>query len=149
MDQKEAQVHCAQNQTAGTNPTVFLAAPTPTTIPTAARTNLGIVLDVHVSLANVRIGPGTNYEIIGRVQAGDRLNDIVEESGGCYKFCCVDGYTPGWLHSSLVTTPQIGAPPSHLNTDPFYQKYLDAGGVPILAPGQSRTRSYCERKPSR
>ena len=135
LDRKETQVQRGQNQTAAANPIAFLATPTPAAIPTAARTNLGIVLDVHVSLANVRIGPGTNYEIIGRVQAGDRLNDIVEESGGCYKFCCVDGDTPGWLHSSLVTTPQIGAPPSHLNTDPFYQKYLDAGGVPILAPG--------------
>ena len=27
-----------------------------------------------------------------------------------------------------------GAPPPHLNADPYYQKYLDAGGVPILAP---------------
>ncbi len=133
-DQNEAQVHRGQNQTAAANPTAFLATQTSTTIPTAARTNLGMVLDVHVSQANVRIGPGTNYEIIGKVQAGDRLNDIVEESGGWYKFCCVDGDTPGWLHSGLVTTPQIGAPPSHLNADSFYQKYLDAGGVPILAP---------------
>ena len=25
-------------------------------------------------------------------------------------------------------------PPPHLNADPYYQKYLNAGGIPILAP---------------
>ena len=76
-----------------------------------------------------------NYEIIGKVQEGDRLDDIIEESGGWYRFCCANGDRLGWLHSSLVTTSQTGVPPSHLNADPYYQKYLDAGGVPILAPG--------------
>ena len=75
-----------------------------------------------------------NYEIIGNVQEGDRLDDIVEESGGWYRFCCVNGDRLGWLHSSLVTTSLTGALPPHLNADPYYQKYLDAGGVPILAP---------------
>lgn len=125
-DQKEAQVHRNQKETAGT---------TPTAIPTATRTNIDIVLDVQVQLGNVRTGPGMNYEIIGKVQEGDRLDNIVEESGGWYRFCCVDGDRLGWLHSSLVTTSHTGAPPSHLNADPYYQKYLDAGGVPILAPG--------------
>ena len=76
-----------------------------------------------------------NYDIIGNVQAGDRLVEVVEESSGWYRFCCLDGDTPGWLHSSLVTAYQTGGgPPPHLNADPFYQKYLNAGGIPILAP---------------
>ena len=76
-----------------------------------------------------------NYDIIGKVQEGDRLVEIVDESGGWYRFCCVDGDTLGWLHSSLVTAYHTGAgPPPHLNADPYYQKYLDASGIPILAP---------------
>lgn len=124
--QREAQVHRDEQETAGTTPTAF---------PTTTKTNIDIVLDVQVVLGNVRMGPGMNYEIIGSVQAGDRLDDVVDESGGWYRFCCVNGDKLGWLHSSLVTESQTGVPPSHLNTDPYYQKYLDAGGVPILAPG--------------
>ena len=134
LDQKEAQANRDQKETAGTTPTAFPATPSPTPVPTATRTNLDIVLDVQVQLGNVRTGPGMNYEIIGNVQEGDRLDDIVEESGGWYRFSCVNGDRLGWLHSSLVTTSHTGAPPSHLNADPYYQKYLDAGGVPILAP---------------
>ncbi len=132
--QKEAQAQRDQKQTAGTTPTPFPPTPTPTSVPTAARTNLDLVLDVQVQLGNVRTGPGMNYEIIGKVQEGDRLDDVVEESGGWYRFCCVNGDKLGWLHSSLVTASHAGALPSHLNADPYYQKYLDAGGVPILAP---------------
>ncbi len=124
-DRNEAQGRRSQKETAGT---------TPTAIPTPTRVTIGKVLVVHVDLGNVRMGPGMNYEIIGSVQAGDRLDDVVDESGGWYRFCCVDGDKPGWLHSSLVTASHTGVPPSHLNAAPYYQKYLDAGGVPILAP---------------
>lgn len=124
-DQNEAQVQGRQKETAAT---------TPTPIPTATRTNLDLVLDVQVQLGNVRTGPGMNYEIIGNVQEGDRLDDIIEESGGWYRFCCVKGDRLGWLHNSLVTASHTGVPPSHLNAAPYYRKYLDAGGVPILAP---------------
>ncbi len=124
--QNEAQVHRSQEQT---------ASPTPTAIPTPTRITINKVLVVHVQLGNVRTGPGMNYDIIGKVQEGDRLVEIVDESGGWYRFCCVDGDTLGWLHSSLVTAFHTGAgPPPHLNADPYYQKYLDAGGIPILAP---------------
>ena len=134
LDQKEAQVNRDQKETAGTTPAPFPSTLTPTPVPTATRTSLDIVLDVQVQLGNVRMGPGMNYEIIGSVQAGDRLDDVVDESGGWYRFCCVNGDRLGWLHSSLVTTSHTGKLPPHLNADPYYQKYLDAGGVPILAP---------------
>jgi len=125
-DQNEAQVRRSQQET---------ASATPTAIPTPTRITIGKVLVVHVQLGNVRTGPGMNYDIIGKVQEGDRLVDVVDESGEWYRFCCVDGDTLGWLHSSLVTAYQTGAgPPPHLNADPYYQKYLDAGGIPILAP---------------
>lgn len=125
-DQSEAQVSRSQKVT---------ASPTPPAIPTPTRITIGKVLVVHVQLGNVRTGPGMDYEIIGKVQEGDRLVEVVDESGGWYRFCCVDGDTLGWLHSSLVTEYQTGGgPPLHLNADPYYQKYLDAGGIPILAP---------------
>ena len=125
-DQNEAQVHRSQKAT---------ATPIPTAIPTPTRITIDKVLVVHVELGNVRTGPGMNYDIIGNVQAGDRLDEVVDESGGWYRFCCLDGDTPGWLHSSLVTAYHTGGgPPPHLNADPYYQKYLNAGGVPILAP---------------
>ena len=123
-DQNEAQVQRSQKET---------ASPTPT--PTPTRITIGKVLVVHVELGNVRTGPGMDYDIIGNVQAGDRLDEVVEESSGWYRFCCLDGDTPGWLHSSLVNAYHTGSgPPSHLNADPYYQKYLDAGGIPVLAP---------------
>ncbi len=125
-DQNEAQVHRTQEQT---------VRPTPTPIPTPTRTTIDKVLVVHVQLGNVRTGPGMDYDIIGNVQEGDRLVEIVDESGGWYRFCCVDGDTLGWLHSSLVTAYHTDAgPPPHLNADPYYRKYLDARGIPILAP---------------
>ena len=125
-DQNETQVHRSPMAT---------ASPTPTPVPTPTRITIGKVLVVHVQLGNVRTGPGMNYDIIGKVQEGDRLVEVVDESGGWYRFCCVDGDTLGWLHSSLVTAHHTGAgPPPHLNADPYYQKYLDAGGIPILAP---------------
>ena len=125
-DQNEAQVHRGPKEAATT---------TPTALPTPTRITIDKVLVVQVELGNVRTGPGMNYDIIGKVQAGDRLDDVVEESSGWYKFCCLDGDRPGWLHSSLVTAYQTGGgPPPHLNADPFYQKYLNAGGIPILAP---------------
>ena len=125
-DQNEAQVHRIQKET---------ASPTPAPIPTPTRITIDKVLVVHVQLGNVRTGPGMDYDIIGNVQEGDRLVEIVDESGGWYRFCCVDGDTLGWLHSSLVTAYHTGAgPPPHLNADPYYQKYLDAGGIPILSP---------------
>ena len=125
-DQNEAQVHRSQKES---------ASPTPTAIPTPTRITIDKVLVVHVELGNVRTGPGMNYDIIGNVQAGDRLVEVVKESSGWYRFCCLDGDTPGWLHSSLVTAYQTGGgPPPHLNADPYYQKYLNASGIPILAP---------------
>ena len=125
-DQDEAQVRPSPKETAGT---------TPTAVPTPTRITLDKVLVVHVQLGNVRTGPGMNYDIIGKVQEGDRLVEVVDESGGWYRFCCVDGDRLGWLHSSLVTAYQTGGgPPAHLNADPYYQKYLDAGGIPILVP---------------
>ena len=124
-DQNAAQVRRSPKQT---------ASPTPTPPPTPTRITIDKVLVVHVQLGNVRTGPGMDYDIIGKVQEGDRLVEVVDESGGWYRFCCVDGDTLGWLHNSLVTAYHTGAgPPPHLNADPYYQKHLDAGGVPILA----------------
>ena len=76
----------------GHNETV---SPTPTTV--AATINVDMVLLVQAEQGNVREGPGTSYSIIGKVQSGDRLGEVMEESDGWYRFCCVDGGKPGWL----------------------------------------------------
>ena len=132
-NQADASSH--QNETQVHRSPMATASPTPTPVPTPTRITIGKVLVVHVQLGNVRTGPGMTYDIIGKVQEGDRLVEVVDESGGWYRFCCVDGDTLGWLHSSLVTAHHTGAgPPPHLNADPYYQKHLDAGGIPILAP---------------
>ena len=65
-DQNEAQVHRSQKAT---------ATPIPTAIPTPTRITIDKVLVVQVELGNVRTGPGMNYDIIGNVQAGDRLDE--------------------------------------------------------------------------
>ncbi|MES2056004.1 MAG: glycoside hydrolase [Pseudomonadota bacterium] len=40
---------------------------------------------------------------------------------------------PGCALSSWAETPAITAPPAALALDPFYARYLDAGGIPILS----------------
>ena len=125
-DQNEAQVHRSQKAT---------ATPTPTAIPTPTRITIDKVLVVHVELGNVRTGPGMNYDIIGKVQAGDRLDEVVEESGEWYRYCCLEGDKPGWLHRSLVTAYQTGgAAAPHLNADPYYQKVPECRGCTDSSP---------------
>lgn len=114
------------------------------------------VLIVQVERGNVRSGPGTTYPVIGNVKAGQIIEDVLgQHDNGWYKFCCMDGNKPGWLAGSLVVlrnkadvlqqekdraeAAQYGSvpptqPPHALAADPFYQKYLNAGGVAVLAP---------------
>ncbi|UIJ45598.1 hypothetical protein LZK98_01135 [Sphingomonas cannabina] len=36
-------------------------------------------------------------------------------------------------HGNDGIAPSVGAPPATLRADPFYAKYLDAGGIPVIA----------------
>lgn len=38
-----------------------------------------------------------------------------------------------WLAAALPLAPQVTTPPESLQLDPFYRKYVDAGGLPVVA----------------
>ena len=147
-NKKQADASPPQNETQVHRSPMATASPTPTPVPTPTRITIGKVLVVHVQLGNVRTGPGMNYDIIGKVQEGDRLVEVVDESGGWYRFCCVDGDTHGWLHSSLVTAHHTGAgPPQHLNADPTTGNTWMQAVYRSWPLNQSRTPNCGERRP--
>ncbi len=131
--------------------------PTPTRTPRPVSSTRSLTLIVTVATGNVRTGPSTDYQVIGYVKQGQILNGPFSMQNGWYRFCCVNGGQHGWVAGSLVreqspATPtsiatdtgppsqtessqtQITSPPASLGADPIYTRYLDTGGVPILAP---------------
>ncbi|MDE0311414.1 MAG: SH3 domain-containing protein [Caldilineaceae bacterium] len=131
--------------------------PTPTRTPRPIPGTDSQTLIVTVETGNVRTGPSTDYQVIGYVQQGQILEGPFSRQNGWYRFCCVNEDQYGWVSGILVreqspTTPtsstsdtgsrsqtessqtSIASPPASLGVDPIYKKYLDAGGVPILAP---------------
>ncbi|MDE0464609.1 MAG: SH3 domain-containing protein [Caldilineaceae bacterium] len=120
-------------------PTIALP-PTNTPEPTMTDSSNNVVLVVHVERGNIRSGPGTNYNIIGTVRKDQIIRGSFDKQDGWYRFCCLDGQ-PGWVAGSLVTELTISSstsvtrPPESLGAAPFYRKYLNVGGVPVLADG--------------
>lgn len=131
--------------------------PTPTRTPRPVPGSHSLTLIVTVQTGNVRTGPSTDYQVIGYVKQGQILNGPFSRQNGWYRFCCVNEDQHGWVAGSLVSeqnlaTPTssasdtgaqsqtessqtpITSPPASLGVDPIYKKYLDVGGVPILAP---------------
>ena len=131
--------------------------PTPTATPRPVPGSHSQTLIVTVATGNVRTGPSTDYQVIGYVKQGQILKGPFSRQNGWYRFCCVNGAQHGWVAGSLVVeqnsaTPTssagdtgvpsqqesrptpITSPPASLEVPPIYQKYLDVGGVPILAP---------------
>ena len=131
--------------------------PTPTRTPRPVPGSHSLSLVVTVATGNVRTGPSTDYQVIGYVKQGQILNGPFSTQNGWYRFCCVNEDQHGWVAGSLVreqspATPTssasdtgtqsqtessqtpITSPPASLRVDPIYTKYLDAGGVFILAP---------------
>ena len=131
--------------------------PTPTKTPRPIPGTDSQTLIVTVETGNVRTGPSTDYQVIGYVKQGQLLRGPFSRQNGWYRFCCVNGDQFGWVSDILVreqspATPSssasdagsgnqtessqtsITSPPASLGVDPIYKKYLDAGGVPILAP---------------
>ena len=131
--------------------------PTPTRTPRPIPGTDSQTLIVTVERGNVRTGPSTDFQVIGYVQQGQILEGPFSRQNGWYRFCCVNEDQYGWVSGILVreqspTTPtsstsdtgsrsqtessqtSIASPPASLGVDPIYKKYLDAGGVPILAP---------------
>lgn len=129
-------------------PTPTTTVPTPTPAYRLTPVPEGRVLVVVVvAKGNVRAGPGTNYEIIGAVEAGNTLNPIGHTASGWYQFCCV-GEEPGWVgpivvkerEPNLVTSPT--RKPTRTPTKPAsgvscasppYTKCLKANGALIMA----------------
>ena len=98
----EGQVHSLKTKMARIEQASLpTSGPTPTVPPNVVPA--GSVLFVHVERGNVRMGPGTNYGIIGSVQSGQIIEKPLDRKNGWYRFCCVDGDKPGWVAGSLVT----------------------------------------------
>jgi len=57
-------------------------------------------LAVSVSIANIRSGPGKNYDIIWAVEKYHPLN-IIQKSGQWYRFRDFEG-DEGWIHKALL-----------------------------------------------
>lgn len=56
---------------------------------------------VIVTIANIRSGPGTNYQIVGSAKQGEKLI-VLEEEGEWYNVELPDGKI-GWVHKKLVS----------------------------------------------
>ncbi|MEA3337050.1 MAG: SH3 domain-containing protein [Chloroflexota bacterium] len=92
------------------------ATPTPSPLPTP-------FVEVAADILNVRLGPGTDFPVLGQVRAGERMALVGRnESGDWVVVCCVNGQ-PGWLAALLVTTNAdidslpVGLPPTPVATD--------------------------------
>ena len=57
-------------------------------------------LAVSVSVANVRSGPGENYDVLWKIEEYHPL-DVIKKSGQWYQFRDFEG-DEGWIHKSLV-----------------------------------------------
>lgn len=61
---------------------------------------------VTSSVANIRSGPGTKYQIVWKVEKYHPI-DIIEKSGGWYHFRDFEN-DKGWIHNSLTgKTPTV------------------------------------------
>jgi len=57
-------------------------------------------LAIRGSVANIRSGPGTNYDVMWKVEKYHPL-DIIKKTGEWYKFRDFEGDL-GWIHKSLL-----------------------------------------------
>ena len=74
---------------------------TPTPLPEALPTPF---VESQTETLNIRLGPGTDYPVIGQVSTGARLALIGRNAAGDWLVvCCVDE-TPGWVAARLVRT---------------------------------------------
>jgi tetratricopeptide (TPR) repeat protein len=93
------------------------ATPTPTTLVEVAPTPF---IEVQSDNLNVRLGPGTDFPILGQLGAGERLALIGRnEAGDWLVVCCIDD-RPGWVAARLVGTEAdlldlpVGLPPTRV-----------------------------------
>jgi uncharacterized protein YraI/tetratricopeptide (TPR) repeat protein len=91
QDPSQARSALQQLQPTATPTPVVQAAPTP-------------FIQVQTDSLNVRLGPGTDYPIVGQLSAGGQLALLGRnEAGDWLVVCCVDD-RPGWVAARLVST---------------------------------------------
>ncbi|MEZ4767852.1 MAG: SH3 domain-containing protein [Caldilineales bacterium] len=85
------------------------ATPNATATPTVQPTPF---VKVESDSLNVRLGPGTDYPVLGQVLLGQRLTLVGRNDAGDWLVvCCVDGQA-GWVTARLVsTTADVGLLP--------------------------------------
>lgn len=80
--------------------------PTPSTVLTAQPT---LSARVEAATLNVRLGPGTDYPLVGQTTQGSQLSLIGRnEAGDWLVVCCVNG-RPGWVAARLVSVQPADA----------------------------------------
>ena len=99
------------------------ATATASPIPVVELASTPFVL-VQADNLNVRLGPGTDYPILGQVNAGDQLALIGRnEAGDWLVVCCIDD-RPGWVAARLVSSEAsiadlpVGLPPTRVPAAP-------------------------------
>ena len=78
------------------------ASPEPTATPTYTSVMIGTVTGVSTFL-NVRSGPGTNYDSIGKAYAGDEFTVLLKFVDGGYWHKIEFGEVEGYVHSDYLT----------------------------------------------
>ncbi len=78
------------------------AEPEATPTPTYTSVMIGTVTGVSTFL-NVRSGPGTNYESIGKAYAGDEFTVLLKFVDGGYWHKIEYGEVEGYVHSDYLT----------------------------------------------
>jgi len=72
--------------------------PTPSPMPSATPAVCTVLADV----LNVRNGPGTEYQVVGRVRQGDALQPLGRNAAGDWLWVSLEGGGHGWVYAGLV-----------------------------------------------
>ena len=68
----------------------------------ATEVNFNDVRSVTANRVNVRGGPGTNFDIVGKLERGDRVEILEDNGNGWVRFEAVDANESGWLADFLL-----------------------------------------------
>lgn len=62
-------------------------------------------VEVTASTLNIRLGPGTDYPLVGQAASGERLTLVGRNEAGDWLVVCCANERPGWVAARLVTLP--------------------------------------------
>ncbi len=62
-------------------------------------------VEVTAPTLNIRLGPGTDYPLVGQAASGDRLALVGRNEAGDWLVVCCANERPGWVAARLVTLP--------------------------------------------